>query len=344
MAPIIRDIEETDSLELYLIHTGQHYDANLSGTFFDTLSLPSPDLNLDIRSGTHGEQTAFALEAIERCILDRDPDILLSQGDTNAVLSAAIAASKTNVKFGHVEAGIRSFDRSMPEETNRVIADAVADLAFAPTEEAEANLQEENIFGDIYVTGNTVVDACLEHISIAREKTDILSRLGLEDEKYAVATIHRPQNTDDSARLERIIRSLEAVKFQVIFTAHPRTQTAIEDLEYEPSGSLNIVEPLDYLLFLELLSNARLVVTDSGGIQEEASILEVPCLTVRPNTERPETVEVGVNELIEPEDIVGKMTQIFERDKAHSLMRGHSDLYGDGNASDEIVRIIKESV
>jgi UDP-N-acetylglucosamine 2-epimerase (non-hydrolysing) len=342
MAPVVREIQSSDALDLRFLHTGQHYDDELSETFIQALELPQPDVHLGVGSGTQAEQTAEALVAVEREVTDNDPDVVLAQGDTNAVLSAALATSKLPPSFGHVEAGIRSFDRTMPEEVNRVVADHVADFLFAPTGVAESNLADEGITEGVHVTGNTVVDACLAHRELAQEQSDVLSRLDLEPDGYAVTTVHRPRNTDDSDRLARIVSALDGMPFPVVFPAHPRTRNALADARFEPDGSLRLINPLGYFDFLTLLSNARVVVTDSGGVQEEASILEVPCLTVRPNTERPETVDAGVNELVEPASLAERLEAVYDRE--YQRMVGAPDLYGDGAAGERIVDILATAV
>lgn len=342
MAPVIRSIRAADDLTLYLAHTNQHYDEGLSDVFFETLELPIPDVNFSIGSASQAEQTAAALTAVESVLTDRNVNAVLAQGDTNAVLSTALAASKLPVPFGHVEAGIRSFDRTMPEEVNRVVADHVADALFAPTDVAGTNLRTEGITEDVHVTGNTIVEACREHSALAECRSSILETLSLEADAYAVATIHRPRNTDDHDRLERIATALDGVEFPVVLPAHPRTTEALAEIGFEPSDALTLIDPLDYLDFLRLLTQATVVVTDSGGIQEEASILEVPCLTVRPNTERPETVDAGVNELLEPEDLETRLREVYGSDTLLTSMTGRPDLYGDGHATERIVDVVRE--
>lgn len=337
LAPVIRAVRNSEMLSAYLVHTGQHYDDELSEAFFRSLRLPDPDEQLHVGSASHGKQTADALEKIEAVISDRSPDIVLALGDTNAVLSAAIATSKMEPKFGHIEAGIRSFDRSMPEEVNRVLSDRVSDLAFAPTETAADNLDDEGFTGEVRVVGNTVVDACFEHIPIAEEESEILEQLELVKEEYAVATIHRPRNTDEPDRLRQIIEALDGQDFPVVFPVHPRTMNAVEAAEITHSSSLSLIDPLDYLDFLKLLDNSRVVVTDSGGIQEEASILEIPCFTVRPNTERPETVDAGVNELVDPSDLKARLSTVYYDRKIRENMTGSPNLYGDGSSATSIV-------
>ncbi|KTG09407.1 hypothetical protein AUR64_16655 [Haloprofundus marisrubri] len=344
VAPVLRAAAADDAVDVTLVHTNQHYDASLSERFFEVLGLDAPDENLEIGSGSHAEQTASALVAVDELLERHAPDVVVAQGDTNAVLSAALAASKRPSAFAHVEAGLRSFDRSMPEETNRVVADHVTDLAFAPTEDAAARLRSESVAADVFVTGNTVVDACLEHSTIAAEQSTVRDRFDLREESYGVATIHRPRNADDPERLREILRALDDQTDPVVFPAHPRTAAAIDDLDYDPSGSLRVVEPLDYLDFLDLLSNARVVVTDSGGVQEESSVLEVPCLTVRPNTERPETVDAGVNELVTPAALQARLETLLSDDEKRQSMTGHPDLYGDGRSGERIVSHVREWV
>lgn len=340
MAPVLRALSRTNDANYYLVHTNQHYDDSLSQSFFSSLELPDPDQNLGIGSGTHHEQTAKGIEKIGALIDRRRPAAVLAQGDTNAVLSAAVAASKASSSFGHVEAGLRSFDWSMPEEINRIVADSVSDFAFAPTETAMRNLRNEGRGEHAYLTGNTVVDACLEHEPIAQRKSDALKDLGIEPSSYVVATIHRPLNTDNEDRLRRILSSLDNASLTIVFPVHPRTQSVIDDIGFTPSDALELVAPLDYLDFIKVLSNSLVVVTDSGGIQEEASILEIPCLTVRPNTERPETVDVGANKLVTPNELPTELEALINSVERREAMKGHNDLYGDGNAGEMIIDIL----
>lgn len=342
MSPVIEAIESSDDFRLRLVHTGQHYDESLSDTFFETFDLPTPDEHLGIGSGSHAEQTAEALVEIERDVVETDPDVVLAQGDTNAVASAALATAKTTVRFGHVEAGIRSFDRSMPEEVNRVVADHLSDLRFAPTTTALENLTNEGITEGVYVTGNTVVDAYRTRYRDADRSTSVRERFGVEPNDYVVATIHRPHNTDDPERLRTILAALDDHLAPVIFPAHPRTQKAIERIGFEPDGTLEIHPPADYLDFLDVLANARVAVTDSGGVQEEAAVLEVPCITVRPNTERPETVRAGVNELVEPSSLFERLQAVYESE--YESMVGATALYGDGTAGEQIVGVLRDEL
>ena len=237
-APVLRAARESDVIDPYLVHTDQHYDDNMSAAFFEALNLESPNEHLGVGSGTQAEQTADGLVEVEQLLKTREPAAVLAQGDTNAVLSTAIAASKLPVEFGHIEAGIRSFDRSMPEETNRILADKVADLCGAPTAGAVDNLAAEGIEDGVYETGNTVVDACLEHSAIAESESEILDQFELTPEEYAVTTIHRASNTDDSDRLSTILDGLDSQEYPVVFPCHPRTRQVIDDLGFEATGSL----------------------------------------------------------------------------------------------------------
>lgn len=342
MAPVIRAARRADDVEFLLVHTNQHYDEGMSDVFFENLKLPAPDANLDIGSGSQGEQTANGIVGVEDLLVEHEPAVVLAQGDTNAVLSTAIAASKLPVTFGHVEAGIRSFDWSMPEEINRIVADRVSNVCFAPTDDAAACLADEGIDEGVFVTGNTIVDACREHLRIAEAESSVLADLGLSADEYVAATIHRPRNTDDHDRLERIVDALDGCDVPAVLPAHPRTRQELSAIDFEPTGNLQIVDPLDYPDFLKLEANARVIVTDSGGIQEEASILEVPCLTVRPNTERPETIEAGVNELVEPDALADRLGRLIEDADLRESMRGHPDLYGDGRSGERILTILTE--
>jgi UDP-N-acetylglucosamine 2-epimerase len=339
MAPVCRALSDA-GWGVRLVHTGQHYDEALSGAMAATLGLPTPETNLGVGSGSHAEQTARTMVGVERLLDATPPTVVLAEGDTNAVVGTALAACKTPVPFAHVEAGLRSGDRGMPEEVNRIVADQVADLLFAPTDEAGETLARAGVAGTVHVTGNTVVDACLAHRTVAAHESSILADLDCSPESFALATIHRPRNTDDHARLRRIVGALDGAPFPVVLPAHPRTQRAMESAGVRPTGSLRVTDPLDYLDFLRLLDAARVVVTDSGGVQEEASVLETPCLTVRPHTERPATVAAGVNELVAPATLAGRLRTVFTTD-ADSMV-GATDLYGDGRAADRIVRLLSE--
>lgn len=299
MSPIIRECEK-QGIEYYVLHTGQHYSYEMDKIFFKQLKLPQAKYNLDVGSGLHGKQTAKMLTGIEEILMNDRPNVVLVQGDTNTVLAGALAASKLQIKIGHVEAGLRSFDRTMPEETNRVVADHISDYLFAPTETSRKYLLNEGISHDkIFVTGNTVVDAVYQNLQISKNGKDILKEFGLTEKEYFLATAHRAENVDSKERLGGILNGFSQIYRElglpIVFPAHPRTVKMIEEFGFKVPEGTRLIEPVGYLEFLQLESSSRLILTDSGGVQEEACILKVPCITLRDNTERPETIDVGAN-------------------------------------------------
>ena len=341
MTPIIRMCEER-AIPYYILHTGQHYSHELDQAFFRDLELPDPTFNLHAGSGTHAEQTAHILTGVEKTLQKTDTSVALVQGDTNTVLAGALAAAKIHVPVGHVEAGLRSQDRSMPEEINRIVADHLSDLLFAPTEESRANLLKEGIPGDkIHVTGNTIVDAVYQNLKLAQEKSTILQQLSLEPHRYIVATFHRAENVDSRERIAGIIEGLNLVAEHldkpIIYSVHPRTQKMIKEFKIT-TKNLKLIKPLGYLDFLALEAASSLVLTDSGGVQEEACILGVPCATLRENTERPETLQVGSNILVgtEPDRILRGALEMSRR------KTGWRNPFGDGKAAEKILTIIEE--
>ncbi|MCC6019593.1 MAG: UDP-N-acetylglucosamine 2-epimerase (non-hydrolyzing) [Candidatus Verstraetearchaeota archaeon] len=336
MSPIIRGLEGR-GMEFFILHTGQHYSYNLDQVFFEQLKLPQPKYNLRVGSGTHAEETGKMMIGIERVLLDEKPDIVLVEGDTNTVLAGALASVKVGVSLGHVEAGLRSFDRSMPEEINRIVADHVSDILFAPTEVAKRNLLREGIPEEkIHVTGNTIVDAVYQNLKLAETVN-----VPFADDDYFLVTVHRQENTDNPMRLRNIIEGLKLVReyfnTPIIYPIHPRTLKRIKEYGIDVEG-LNLIEPLDYLSFLKLESKAKLIFTDSGGVQEEACILRVPCVTLRYNTERPETLEVGANVLAgtEPKEILEKAKLMID------AKRDWENPFGDGRAANRIINIISK--
>jgi len=347
MAPVIRAFEGRNEARLFFILSGQHYDYEMSQAFIEELELPKPDENLEVGSGTHAEQTAKMLVAYEEMMKKYEPNIVLAEGDTNTVAAVGLAAIKLRVPFGHMEAGLRSYDRTMPEEINRVIAGVTAELHFAPTPRAAINLLYEGIPpAKIFVTGNTIVDACLKHIEVAKRKSKICEELGLHDPMITV-TAHRAENVDDAVRLREIARALIELKsFQVIFPVHPRTKKRLKqfDIWNDLSEAEHVIltESLGYLDFLRLLSCSRLVMTDSGGVQEEALTLGIPCLTMRGNTERPETVEVAANILTgaECEKIVGSANRVLLDKEFAESMKSKTNPLGDGEAGERIANIV----
>ena len=299
LSPVIRECEKLGS-DFFILHTGQHYSYNMDRVFFEQLGLRDARYNLEVGSGTHGKQTGEMLIGIEKVLQKEEPAVVLVEGDTNTVLAGALAAAKLGVKVGHVEAGLRSYDRSMPEEINRVLADHCSDYLFAPTEKSKQILLNEGIAENkVSVVGNTIVDAVNQNLAISAN-TRILDQLGLEKDGFMLTTSHRQENVDDQKRFTDLIKGLQLVqrefKVPLVYPIHPRARKQIELLGIDTSG-LRLVEPLDYLAFLQLEGKAKLVLTDSGGVQEETCILGVPCVTLRDNTERPETLDVGSNML-----------------------------------------------
>jgi len=341
MAPVIRELERRNA-DFLIIHTGQHYSYDLDRVFFEQLNLPQTRYNLEVGSGSHAEQTAKILISLEKVLLGEKPDIVLAEGDTNSVLAGALVAAKLHIKLGHVEAGLRSYDRQMPEEINRILADHCSDYLFAPTEKARATLLSEGIPKEkIFVTGNTIVDVIYQNLAIALERGNILSTLHLHPKGYFVVTLHRQENVDNRARFATILDGLDrvATQFQqpLIYPLHPHSRKRMSEFDLR-SENLNLITPIDYLGFLQLGSNARLILTDSGGVQEEACILGVPCVTLRDNTERPETVEVGANMLAgTAADRIVKCTELM-------LNRENTWEYpfGDGKAGKRILDILEE--
>jgi UDP-N-acetylglucosamine 2-epimerase (non-hydrolysing) len=299
MAPILEEAGRRPAFQCRLIHTGQHYSPEMSATFFDELGLPEPDVNLEIGSGSHTVQTAGVMLRLETELIERRPDLVLVVGDVNSTVAAALVASKLGIRVAHVEAGLRSFDRRMPEETNRLVTDVLSDYLFASEPSGVRNLLHEGIPEEkIFLVGNVMIDTLMKFRDKAAQ-TGILGRLGLKSRGYAVATLHRPSNVDEMEHLARLMNMLAELsrRLPLVFPVHPRTRERIEGAGLTTRG-LILTEPLGYLEFLGLSSEARLVLTDSGGIQEETTILQVPCLTMRENTERPITIEQGTNRLV----------------------------------------------
>jgi UDP-N-acetylglucosamine 2-epimerase (non-hydrolysing) len=301
VAPIIAAIERRSAeASQVLVHTGQHYDEAMSASFFRDLQMPPPDINLEVGSGTHAEQTAKVMLAFEPVLIAQKPDWVVVVGDINSTLACALTSAKLNIKVAHVEAGLRSFDRTMPEEINRVVTDQIADLLLTPSADANANLLREGIAEEKIVrVGNVMIDTLFTQLEKARQSA-ILAEMRLLPREFAVLTLHRPANVDDPTTLRKIFSALEkiAAELPVIFPAHPRTQARLDEFGIQPPPQVRIIEPLGYLDFLQLWSNARLVLTDSGGLQEETTALGIPCLTLRENTERPITVEQGTNRVV----------------------------------------------
>ena len=348
IAPVMDEMRRRSGrIKPLLVHTGQHYDESMSDSFFEDLEIPRPDINLEIGSGSHSEQTARVMIAFERVLLHHAADWVVVVGDVNSTMAAAIVAAKMNTRIAHVEAGLRSGDRTMPEEINRVVTDALADLLLTPSRDANENLLREGAAPEkISFAGNVMIDTLYRSLEKAR-RSRVLERLNLRPKQFAAMTLHRPSNVDDAKTLAGIIDALEAIgeRLPIVFPVHPRTRERFQQFNLiERIGkmkSLLIIEPLGYLDFLQLYSNSRLVLTDSGGIQEETTVLGIPCLTLRPNTERPITVLEGTNRL------VGNAPEVITREALPALDRPAGaarvpELW-DGHAAARIVDAIEEA-
>jgi UDP-N-acetylglucosamine 2-epimerase (non-hydrolysing) len=311
VAPIYAEMKRRAAeFEAKIVHTGQHYDASMSDAFFDDLGMPKPDIDLGVGSASHAVQTAKIMMAFEPVVLDEKPDWVLVVGDVNSTIACALVCAKLGIKVAHVEAGLRSRDRSMPEEINRILTDAISDLLFTTSQAADENLGNEGVSVEkIHFVGNVMIDSLLEHLKLA-ERSTVRQDLGINGTDYAVLTLHRPSNVDDRQTFSGILDALIAIaeKLPIIFPVHPRTKAKIEEFGFAHTiaeSNIQLIEPLGYLDFMRLYSGARLVLTDSGGLQEETTVLGIPCLTLRHNTERPITIEMGTNVLVgtDPEKI-----------------------------------------
>jgi UDP-N-acetylglucosamine 2-epimerase (non-hydrolysing) len=306
VAPVLAALQPHEGVRQTLIHTGQHYDFNMSDVFFQQLGIPQPDVSLGVGSGSHAHQTAEVMSRLEPVLLERKPDVVVVYGDVNSTAAAALVCAKLPIPVAHVEAGLRSFDRTMPEEINRLVTDQLSDFLFTPSQDGDENLLREGIAPEkIHFVGNVMIDTLVRLLPTAEESWPaVRARVGLTGRRtprYALVTLHRPANVDEPARLRKLVATLDAIgeDVPVLFPVHPRTRQRLQDLGLEPQGdAVRVLEPVGYLEFLALQRHASVVVTDSGGIQEETTFLQVPCLTVRENTERPVTLTLGTNLLI----------------------------------------------
>lgn len=318
-----------------IVHTGQHYDENMSDVFFRELAIPEPDYNLGVGSGTHGAQTGEMLARIETVLLDEKPDWMLVYGDTNSTLAGALAAAKLHIPIAHVEAGLRSFNREMPEEINRILTDHLSSLLFCPSEIALQHLAQEGIIQGIHVVGDVMADTLLYAAKRAEQHSNILQQLGLVPGKYLLATVHRAENTDHTDRLRTILQAFAAAKEPLIFPVHPRTRQRISNLGLGSilmDSQVHLIDPLGYLDMVRLEQSARMILTDSGGIQKEAYWLKIPCVTLRDETEWVETVKAGWNRLVgaDCQEIIAAVQKFMPPSD-------HPVLYGDGQAAQGIV-------
>lgn len=339
MAPIIRAINRhSEKLSQLLVHTGQHYDDQMAGTFFRDLEIPPPDITMNAGGGSHAQQTAKIMVAFETVLAEQQPDWVVVVGDVNSTLACALVASKLNVKIAHVEAGLRSFDRTMPEEINRLVTDRVSDLLLTPSADADLNLINEGTEeGQIVRVGNVMIDTLFHQLRQA-EESSIMQKLECKASEYGVLTLHRPSNVDDSDVLRRVLLTIGKIseKLPIIFPVHPRTRAKISEFQIELPETIKLIDPLGYRDFLKLWKNSRIVLTDSGGLQEETTALGIPCITLRENTERPITITEGTNQLVgrDPEKIHAAFRKALsaEFDQCKRI----PDLW-DGQAAERIV-------
>ncbi|MDH7563410.1 MAG: UDP-N-acetylglucosamine 2-epimerase (non-hydrolyzing) [Candidatus Bathyarchaeota archaeon] len=345
MAPIIRALKR-NRIPSVFVHCGQHYDYNMSQQFIEELELPAPDYAHQLKTCSQGAQTAQIIIRMERLLKKTDPATVLVEGDTNGVLATALAAVKCGIRVGHVEAGLRSFDLHMPEEHNRRLTDHISTYLFAPTRAAENNLKQENVWGDIYVTGNTVIDAVMQHMPIAQKKSRIMETVNFK--KFILATAHRAENVDDLAVLKNFMQAFAEAPMPVVCPLHPRTRKRLRQnslyRKISQFKNIQILPPLGYLDFLVLMKHCELIITDSGGVQEEATAPNIrkPVLVARLSTERPEAAEAGFSHVVgtSKEKIVNMIRNVLTRQR--SLPQ--KSPYGEGNAADKIVEILKSKI
>jgi UDP-N-acetylglucosamine 2-epimerase (non-hydrolysing) len=338
-APVLRALSGRGTVKQTLVHTGQHYDVNMSDVFFTQLGIPEPDVNLRVGSGSHAQQTAEIMSRFEPVLLEKKPDIVLVYGDVNSTVATALVCAKLSTRVGHVEAGLRSFDRTMPEEINRLMTDQLSDLLFTPSEDADINLQREGIpAGKIHRVGNVMIDSLIRLLPAAEQSNGN----GISG-RYALVTLHRPANVDDSAVLKGILKALLEINqdLQVVFPVHPRTRQRIAEFGIDAS-KLHLLDPMPYIEFLAMQRRAAVVITDSGGIQEETTYLGVPCLTLRNNTERPVTVDCGTNVIIgqDGEKLPGELKKVLNGNRK----AGKIPPLWDGQASERIADVLEKTL
>ncbi len=343
LAPVHRALTKREGHDHVIVHTGQHYDRDMSDTFFVDLQIPEPDYNLDVGSDTHARQTAEIMKRVEPVLMDERPDLVLVYGDVNSTVAVTLVAVKLGIRVGHVEAGLRSHDWTMPEEINRMVTDRLSDLLFTPSRDADANLMAEGTPPQrIHFVGNVMIDTLMEVLPRARERTS-LATWNVCERGYVLATLHRPANVDDRHRLGALVGAMQDMSrdWPVIFPVHPRTRQRLEEFNLLPScgGRLQVVEPVGYAEMLGLVDSAGLVLTDSGGLQEETTFLGIPCLTARPNTERPVTILEGTNELVRPERdaVLAAAVRKFGTTRDHCRIE-----FWDGSAAARIVTAMEE--
>ena len=336
IAPICRILQQEGKIPFKIVHTGQHYDQVMSDIFFEELSIPAPDFNLSIGSSSHGRQTALMMIEIEKLCLEHSFSAIVVIGDVNSTIAGALVGAKLNIPVVHIESGLRSFNRTMPEEINRIATDHVSDLLFAPTRLGMENLAKEGLSERAVFSGDVMYDMILQGLEIAREKSDIINQLDLTPGEFYLATLHRPYNVDDPQQLEEILKGLKRLDRKILLSAHPRLRKNLEKFDLKLSENIHLSTPLGYLDFITLEQQAVKVITDSGGVQKEAFFVQTPCVTLRPETEWVETVEAGANELV-VERTEEAIVKAVESDAAPNYgLRP----YGDGKASEIILNSI----
>jgi UDP-N-acetylglucosamine 2-epimerase (non-hydrolysing) len=341
-APVLRALRVYSHINQQLVHTGQHYDANMSDVFFQQLDLPQPDYNLEVGSSSHAVQTALIMMRFEEVVLQERPNLVLVYGDVNSTVAAALVCAKLQIPVGHVEAGLRSFDRTMPEEINRLLTDQIAELLFTPSQDGNENLRREGVApAKIHFVGNVMIDTLVKLLPSMDGRCR--QELGLQPQAYALVTMHRPSNVDDRERFTALLQALEIISQELVcvFPVHPRTRARLQEwgVSIPDPSRLRLLNPLGYVDFISLMREARMVITDSGGIQEETTFLGIPCLTLRANTERPVTVTLGTNTLLgdNPERLVAAAASIL----AGKGKKGTVPPLWDGQASERIAAIIQ---
>jgi UDP-N-acetylglucosamine 2-epimerase (non-hydrolysing) len=352
IAPLMAEYCRHKNINAVLVHTGQHYDDKMSNFFFNDLGIPKPDINLDVGSGSHAVQTAEIMKRFEPFLIRCKPDLVVVVGDVNSTIACGLVATKLKIKLAHIEAGLRSFDRSMPEEINRILTDAISDLLFCTEQAGVDNLLAEGIDPDkIHMVGNIMIDTLLSHLDRAKQSTiveDLQRRGYLDSNGFAVLTLHRPSNVDDPVVFSRILDALEVIQVDmpILFPIHPRTRRNIPTLGLKPKmdslKNLHMLDPIGYLDFLRLQANARVVLTDSGGIQEETTILKVPCITLRENTERPVTITIGSNQVVGTD--TEKIVAAYKRSISGKYREPQIPPLWDGKAAKRIVNIFDQKV
>jgi len=346
IAPLYHALVNKKWANPLIVHTGQHYDINMSDTFFHDLGLPEPHIHLNVGSGTHAEQTGRVLIAYEKVLIETKPDLVVVVGDVNSTVAATLASAKLGIKVAHLEAGLRSFDRTMPEEINRIVTDSIADILWTPSPDGDENLLKEGVSPEkIQRVGNIMIDS-LEMMRNRIEKENSCTQYGLTPREYGLVTLHRPANVDDPKFLKEICQVLKRIaeRITLVFPVHPRTRKNLDSFglldELEAHPSLNLTEPISYISFMNLVFNCRFVLTDSGGIQEETTYLGIPCLTLRPNTERPITVTQGTNRLCKLQDVETNIEEIVRNE---DQQRTIPDLW-DGHTAERVCAAIKQFV